>query len=96
VQYGLGQHLLEPVARGAAAARHHKAHELGDLALEAELAVELRGLEVVGLQYNLVTVLYPGLLLYRLHQPGAVALLSYAGWDEEIPRIAGAALQRAW
>src|ERR1700730_5675754 len=59
--------------------------------LEAELAVEVRGLKVVSLQHNLVTVPHPGLLLDRLHQPRAVALLSHVGWDEEIPQIAGAA-----
>ena len=50
--------------------------------LEAELAVELRGLKVVSLQHNLVTVPHPGLLLDRLHQPRAVALLSHVGWDD--------------
>src|ERR1700738_3684131 len=59
--------------------------------LEAELAVELRGLKVVSLQHNLVTVPHPGLLLDRLHQPRTVALLSHVGWDEEIPQMAGAA-----
>src|SRR5271166_3287133 len=50
VQYGFGQHLLEPVARRAAAARRQEARELGDLALEGVAEIlDQCGFEIGGL-----------------------------------------------
>ena len=55
-----------PAAGYQAAAEERWVHD--GTAVNAIL--ELRGLKVVSLQHNLVTVPYPGLLLDRLHQPG--------------------------
>src|SRR5688572_16993180 len=58
---------------------------------EAELAVEGRSLEVVGLQHDLPASPRHRLPLDGAHDPGAVALVPHARRNEEVADVAGPA-----